>query len=525
VSRSVKRHSAVPGALRSWLRPPLVVAATALAACTSVLGIEDLHEGPRPGDGGSDADAGTAGTSSSGAGAHGGTSSSAGTATSGGSEPRAGSGNAAGGGGSSATGGSSAEGGAAPPAPTDGPVHGTVIDFWGRALGNITVQIGTQQVVTDKDGKFSTDSAPAEYDASLKLARESGGKVYGWVYQGLTRRDPTLQVFQGREDRSTSGTVTVTAEDAIGTNDTVSAAWGTPDGSSEKHDMTVGAPGNNFMPDWQGPSTNTGSAHALLWAVNAATSLPSAYRSYDTKLIALAEGTAADMTFTLKTMSITTDNVTGSVTRAGAGDRTNAVFVRFKSGASLTLVSHTPTADAFTYLVPKLMDASISVAASEEDGSDGFSVVHQDGLSPGDSVGTLDIPSPPITLGPTGTAADAVDDATPFTFKGSADSAGAYVIHIEADQFYQSLFIVTEKTTFTLPKVLDGAYQLTSGRLYRWWVETHGSYETVDQMTKAGGFADAYAGPTQFSAPGEPMGLNQESGAFTSSGAALFTLK
>jgi hypothetical protein len=492
VRRTVERYGAAPSVLRFWLRASPVVAATALAACTSVLGIEDLHEGPRPGGGGTDTDAG--------------------------------SGNATGAGGS-ASGGSSADGGAGPTDPIDGPVHGTVIDFWGRALGNITVQIGAQQVVTDKDGKFSTDSVPGEYDASLKLARESGGKVYGWVYQGLTRRDPTLQVFQGREDRSTSGTVLVTAEDALGTNDTVSAAWGTPDGSTEKHDMTVGAPGNDFMPDWQGSSTNSGAAHALLWTVNAASSLPSAYRSYDTKLIALAQGTPADMTFTLKTMSITTDNVTGSVTPAGAGDRTNAVFVRFESGASLTLVSHAPTTDAFTYLVPKLTDASISVAASEEDSNDGFSVVHRDGLSPGEPVGTLQIPAPPITLGPTGTAADAVDDATPFTFKGSPDSAGAYVIHVEADQFYQSLFIVTAKTTFTLPKVLDGAYQLTSGRLYRWWVETHGSYETVDQMAKAGGFADAYAGPTQFSAPGKPMGLNQESGAFTSSGAALFTLK
>jgi hypothetical protein len=515
---------AASGVLRWCLRLSPVMSVAALAACTSVLGIEDLHEGPRPGEGGDDDTAGSSGASSSGGKSNaGGASSSAGSKNGGGTDSNGGS--ASPGGGGSASGGTSPEAGAGTTDPTPGPVYGTVIDFWGRALGNITVQVGTQQVVTDKDGKFSTDSVPAEYDASLKLTRESGGKVYGWVYQGLTRRDPTLQVFQGREDRSTTGNVTITTEDTVGANDTLSAAWGTPDGSREKQELVIGPPGNNFTPNWQGSSSISGAAHALLWTVNAATTLPSAYRSYDTKLIQLAEGTEADMTFTMKTMSIMSDSITGSVTPVGSGDRTNSVFVRFKSGASITLASHTPTTETFSYLVPQLTDASISVAAAEEDSNGGYSVIHKDGLNPGDSVGALEVPAPPVTLGPTGSTADTVDDATSFSFKGSTASAGAYVIHIEADQFYQSLFIVTQKTTFTIPKVLDGGYELTSGRLYRWSVETHGSLKTVDQMARAGGFADPYAGLAQWSAPGKPMGLNQDSGSYTSSGIAFFTLK
>jgi hypothetical protein len=56
-------------------------------------------------------------------------------------------------------------------------------------------------------------------------------------------------------------------------------------------------------------------------------------------------------------------------------------------------------------------------------------------------------------------------------------------------------------------------------------VETHGSFETVDHMAQAGGFLDSYSGPTNYSAAGKPMGTKQESGSYTSSGPAYFTLK
>ena len=509
----------------SWLRPALLPSLFLLGACSSVLGIEDLHQEPRPGSAGSsNADAGTS-TTSAGAGNGGkvgsGGNGSSGAAQGGTTAPNAGT---SAGGSVDGNGGTGGSGGA--PEPTAGPVRGTLIDFWGRPLGNVTVQVGAETAATDRDGKFSFEgNVPAEYDASLKLEREAGGKVYGWVYQGLTRRDPTLQVYQGRDDRDTDGYTTITSQDTVGENDTISGAWGTADGSYEKQDLDTSPNGNYFSPKWQGPAANMGTAHALLWSKNAATALPSGYKSYEAKLIALEASTDASMSFALETMTIPSGNVTGTVSPVGAGERENKVFVRFKSGATLTLADHTPAADAFSYIVPQLTDASVSVAASETDGNDAFSVVHKDGLSPGDAVGELSIPAPAAIIGPSGNDAEAVDDATQFTFRGSADSAGAYVVHVEADAFYQSLYIVTQKTTFTLPKVLDGGYSLTSGRVYRWWVETHGSFKTVDQMAQAGGSLDSYSGPTTYSVPGKPMGTKQESGSYTCTGAAYFTLE
>lgn len=510
-------------------RIALLISPLALAACSSVLGIEELHEDARPGSdgaatnsGGSANDAGNhSGSGASNGGANNASGSSAGgtSSSSAGSSNPGGGNNPAGGSNGSAGSGGSAE-------PKAGPVHGTLIDFWGRGLANVTLQIGPETTATDRDGKFSIESdVPAEYDASLKLEREAGDKVYGWVYQGLTRRDPTLQVYEARDDHDTDGYVTITSEEAPGTNDTISGAWGTADGTYEKQGLTTSQNGNYFDPKWQGAASIMGTAHALLWSKNAATELPTAYKSYASKLIALEASTDPSMDFELKSMTIASANLTGSVSPVGAGTRKNSVFVRFKSGAALTLASHTPSDNAFSYLVPQLADASISVAASEVDSSEAFSIVHKDGLSPGASVGELAIPAPPAILGPSGVTAEAVDATTTFSFRGSADSPGGYVVHIEADKFYQSLFIVTQKTSFTLPEVLGGGYTLTSGRTYRWWVETHGSLKTVDQMAEAGGFADAYSGPTQLGPAGVPMGLEQESGSYTSSGAAFFTLK
>jgi len=518
MSRFVKQNMGALGSLRRSLRYSSVAWLVGLGACTSVLGIEDLHEGPRPGAGG---DANTAGSSNPGAGKNGtgGSNGNAGSSNpnGGSNNPNGGTVNPGAGAGNEPTGGT-ADGGAGGE-PVEGPVHGTVIDFWGKGLSNITVKIGDQTVATDKDGKFTSEAVPAEYDASLTISRESGGKIYAWVYQGLTRRDPTLQVYQAREDRYTQGYVYV-SDATLGENDTIGGTIGTADGTTEKKNLSVASGGNYFAPNWQGPATTNGTIHALQWTVNQSNELPSAYKTYFSALVALSEGTAlADTTLKMKG-PVSSDTITGTVAPAGDGDRNNGVFLRFSSGGAIRLADHTPAANAFSYIVPQVANSSLSVTASEGDSSDAFGFVHQDGLSPGDAAGTLTIPAPALPVSPA-TAADMVDQTTPFTFNGSADSKGAFVIHIEALQNYQSFYIVTTNKKFTLPT--SNGYSWVDGRVYYWRIETHGARATVDQMAGPTGFADPYYGPTQFAGTGDPQGLNQDSGSFTLSAEAFFT--
>jgi hypothetical protein len=175
-------------------------------------------------------------------------------------------------------------------------------------------------------------------------------------------------------------------------------------------------------------------------------------------------------------------------------------------------------------VVPQLTNASIGIAASDGDSYDGpYGLVHKDGLSPGEDAGTLTVPTAAIPGAVVG--AGAVDDTTSFTFKGSAANAGAFVVHIEAVSFLQYLYIVTTRTSFTIPKVLGGAYTLAGNRNYFWTVETHGSFATVDEMAGPNGFADGYSGATYVGGIGEPQGLRQESGSYTVSTRSYFTRK
>jgi hypothetical protein len=492
------------------LRLAPLLAILALSACASVLGIEDIQEDPELANGGTDTTSGAqAGTQNSGGStpttANGGNTAAAGNAATGGSSPGAG---------TTAIGEGGMGGGANPGDPT---VHGKVIDFWGKALPGVPVQIGEEQVVTDDKGEFTFENVPAEYDASLVVRPKNPAKDLGWVYQGLTRRDPTLQVYEAREEREANVLVKVTNV-TLGENDQIAVAFGTPDGSTVNSGVSDAPGGYYATPDWVGATSTSGTVHALLWSNNNATTLPSAYTAYQSRLIALDDTVEGAETFDLTPVTQEVGTVSGSATPASTDARKNMVFVRFSSSASIQVVDQTDAPNTFSYLVPKLANASITVAAREGPSDGPTGLVHADGLSPGGNAVVLDIPAPAEPLSPVGGSANSVTKDTTFTFKGSPDSKGAFVVWMENTSFQQTLYIVTSKTSFKIPVVAGGIFELDPAQTFRWRVETHGSFATVDEMTGASGFMDAFS--FNWSAP---MGPKQESGSFTMSGAYGFT--
>jgi hypothetical protein len=357
---------------------------------------------------------------------------------------------------------------------------------------------------------------PAEYDASLIARPKNPSKDFGWVYQGLTRRDPTLQVYQGRDDREASVLVKTTKA-TVGANDTLTIAIGTPDGSHESKDFSTDPAGQYTYPSWFGGVSTQGTAHALFWTNSPTTTLPTAYKAYVASPIALTsvEGAAS---FDLTTTAIVKDNVTGTVTPVADGDRSNSVFLRFNSGATITLAEHTPTMNAFSYVVPTLPNSSVTVAASEGYYSGPNGIAHQDGLSPGATSVALKIPAAAEPLAPVGGTADKVDNNTTFSFKGGPGSAGTFLISMENDDFYQTLYIVTTKKQFKIPEVAGGIFELDPMQAFHWRIETHGSFTTVDAMCGPTGFMDPFSYDWS-----TPQGPNQNEGTFTLSGGMPFT--
>jgi hypothetical protein len=507
----------IPSSARLWLLTLLAGA----SACTSVLGIEDLHEGPRAAAGsenGGGTDASASGKSS-GAGSNNGGATNDGGASNNGGNSAAGSGNStnAGSGGASGTG----TGGTAP---VEGTVHGKVIDLWGRALPNVLIQVADKTGATDTKGEFSFDDVPAEYDASLYVTIANPGADYGWVYQGVTRRDPTFQVYNAREGRETPVPVnSVNGPYPLAATDKVAYSIALADGVESGTLGTMA--GVEVRPEWFGSSTTMGTAHAISWSFNAATQAPTKYSAYDSKLIALKEGTKGDtITFDLAPTTIETKPIEGTVAPVGQGDRVNHLFARFESHGTIELMSQDDAPDTFSYLVPTLPQGSIMFAASEGDEYEGpFAIAHADGLNGGDKNVKLSIPAPALPLQPTGAAGEGIPKDQVFKFQPGTGNDGPFLIWIErGDRSGYAMYIVTAKTQFTIPEVVSGAFDLDKvldeSSYYRWGVTTHGDYAGIDDMLGPNGFLDVFGVLT-----GIPIGPHQTSGSYTKSATYDFT--
>jgi hypothetical protein len=174
------------------------------------------------------------------------------------------------------------------------------------------------------------------------------------------------------------------------------------------------------------------------------------------------------------------------VTSSSSEGRENKVLVRFTDHASITLVDHygTSLTDDFTYLAPNLTNGSITVIGIEE-GSSGLALAHKDNLAPGQSGIAIDIPDPPVLTAP---SAGTVTPSTQFRW---ASSFSGFVLHIEDEDLYQGIYVVTSSKQVTLPVFEDG-FALRADAPHWWEVQTHGDPASVDDMAGPHGFADAH---------------------------------
>jgi hypothetical protein len=528
-------------------RAALVAIGVMISACSSLLGIEELDSGPRDGD-----DGGSSGTSNGKGGSGGSTGGASGSAGSGqggstgGDGATGGAGGTAGANGGTAgetggtsgtagsqggnagtagtTGGAAGDGmggddgvagmgeaGTGGTTPVDMTVRGKVIDFYRRPIPSLAMEVGGENVVTGADGTFVVPDVAATYDASF-IVNVSYSTV-GWVYQGLTRRDPTLQVYSALPDHYMN-TVITPENGAPSDTQEFTVSYGSPDLSFQVRG--IGASGVYDDPEWRGPTTTASTIHGLLWSVDAGGE-PSDYVAYDTFPLTLSD--TETMTIPIE-IDLTADDIEqgtvgGTVTDALADSRLNYAFARFTSGGTITLLEDDPGPDTFSYIVPSLPNASITVAASDEL-QNGFifqeySIAYQDGLAPGTTGITLDIPATAVLTSPADATLN-VTDATPFRYQHRQTGVGAAVLSFENwDSRSQHLYVVTSATDITLPNVLGSPF-MTAGAMYIWLVETHGTPESVDAM----------AGPQGFMSPfsvygGYPRGPQTETRNYTSS--------
>jgi hypothetical protein len=251
------------------------------------------------------------------------------------------------------------------------------------------------------------------------------------------------------------------------------------------------------MPSWQGPDSNEWTLHSLY--VVRASALPTSYRAYGASTIPVTADDPPQYPpdIDLTTQALDTGIVSGTVTFDTGVNATSSAFVRFTSGAELPIVDAIDTSSStpdYTYLVPSLPNGSITVAAAETHDDGAYAIVHRDSLAAGATNIDLTVPAPTVPTMPGG-GSPAVDESTPFSFSAGEPDVHAYLVHIEDEDFYDGMFIVTAKKQFTLGElpIVNGEFQIRSGQAHQWWVETHGKPASVDAMAAPGGFADAFA--------------------------------
>lgn len=467
------------------------------------------------GAGGGDTTTSTTSTTSGDSTASGGSTSTMAANTSGGTGGGVGAGDAttsatttAGAGGSSGgTGGATTTGGSG--GGSAGSVRGTVVNHWRHPVAGVTVMVGEQETTTDGDGAFQFEAVPESYDVMLDLTYSRYGSTgrYGWVYQGVTRRDPTLQVYGGLDLRQSNVLVmptNVTDEEEL----VVAMALG---GDYGRY-LREGATSSNSMLSYFGPAEVTMYGHALSWVET--DGLPTDYIAYDsTPLLAFDSAVADPVTFSadLSETDLTSGTISGSVTSPTSDARRNAVYVRFASNALIQVVKDSSAIDgSFAYTVPSLPDASVLVAAHEGDLYDGpRAVAYRNGLNPGETNVALEIPAP-ATLNAPGAAAPLADDTV---FSWSSD-AQTFLWMFWSQSVNEGLFVVTAQEELTIPTFPNGLDLVRPGDDYAWRVETHGSADSVDAMLGAQGFM----GDFNDIAYDEPDGPGAGSGNYTASG-------
>jgi len=396
-------------------------------------------------------------------------------------------------------------------------VQGRIIDYWRHVVPNVPVTIGATTVNTDANGQFTISDVAPPYDVAFTIATIANNSPasYGWLYKGLTRVDPTLEVWDAFPNRSGNELTVQVAGIDFGNypnNQLTIVAHGGSDGAFS----TDVSAANSLKPStWYGPTSTTMTGHALTWlrASSSFSALPTSYLGYDTQSVSLAHMGNSSVSYDLTPQTIPSGTIAGAVTPAASGGaRENGLYVRFSSHANIRVVLDSSQPTAFSYLVPTLAGGNITLAATQGYWSTPpYAVVHRDDLSAGQTGIALAVPTESSLVSPS-TGATSVDASTLFEWSGSAK---VFVWSLVSDTDYKSIFVVTTEQRGTIPALPSGPTLPANGAC-SWYVETNGSFQSVDEATGNGGMLDAFG-------TGEPWGAWRSNGSFTRSARGRFT--
>lgn len=372
-----------------------------------------------------------------------------------------------------------------PPAPIT--VAGQVLDSARQPRANVAVVIGSKSTVTDANGNFTLSNVTPPYNLITVLSTPS--KV-GMVYQGLTRADPKILYLGTALTPPNAGTVsgTISGGDALPApaTDRTHVAWGSPE---TRKDLLVSANPYTLNLSWFGPTSTTGTLHALQWVVDAS-GLPTSYRGHGTKSGVAVASSGNTLNANVAMSAVSSQNIAGSVSLPASytlGSKTLAVS--FADNATISLASDSSSTTGFNYVVPSGIGGTLSVTALGGQTGVALTIGQLSGIAPGATGANITLPTAAVPILPAN-AGTGINTSTDFTW--TAFSGGIHLVNIQpANATDPAYFVVTSATTGRIPDLSGQGLGLPSGASYSWTVVAIAPYASLDELAGSGNLLPA----------------------------------
>lgn len=352
-------------------------------------------------------------------------------------------------------------------------VTGKVLDYNGQPAAFLPVMVGGKVTSTDASGNFSVSGVSSPYQLVVLQPTQK----YAQIYEGVTRPDPIVLVFQAPANNSLrKSKLTVNFSGSGSGSGLMDVA--NPVNSNGGVTGSVATPGTSYSTDlqWAGPSNFEGNICAILYqnTANVATAI-NAFGQRDRVFFQDAQPTTTGVVMN----AVQSKTISGSVT-VPAGFTLTSKTLGFVCGGNATRPSYPFTFDTssttnFSYTTPVTPNI-LHMAASAKKG-DVSLFTQQFGLAPDATGVSLVLPQPIEQLQP---ANNALGIAASATFSWSPTTVGiSQVTFNPVNPGPTSLSIYTSGSSLTLPDLSALGYALPKGTAFTWMVNADSNTQTI----------------------------------------------
>jgi hypothetical protein len=385
--------------------------------------------------------------------------------------------------------------GAPPPVEAGTIINGVVVDKYGVPMAGVGVHAQLQVTTTASNGTFSLSGLAVPYDLNLVVGPTAAQK-HGYVFKGVTRKDPTLQLVADQAAIAETATITgMLPTNALDSAGIVFADLppGTPAAASNTIAVGVGAVSYSGDVSWFGGPTVSATLYVLqTLVVNGA---PDGFIAYASTTMPLSGG-AASVWDPPPSSSLGNATLTlGLGVSAGYAPAEAAVYLRPPGAQIAALLAHDVknVTSSETFTTPVIPQATfvacgVQVPNGSDAGTNGaFGAACTSGLG-GDASPTVTLPQATSFVSPPASAGI----GTTFTFQALPGGVSFVAFGPPgASTTGDSLYVITTASDVTIPDFSLLGVVVPPGQTYV--AETYGfaPFATVDSATGPTGF-DAY---------------------------------